>query len=68
VNFFQDYGQSNFLGADVLADQEKNQELGSPEIEKIVSTLKLIQAIHRLKWTWQLGNVALAMWDLAKQT
>jgi hypothetical protein len=52
-----------------LADQEKKfQELGSPEIEKIVGTLKLIQAIHRLKWTSQLGNVALAMWNLAKQT
>jgi hypothetical protein len=29
-----------------------------------VGTLKLIQAIHALKWRWQLGTVALAMWTL----
>jgi hypothetical protein len=49
-----------------LADQKKKSGIVQPRnVFKKLGTLKLI---HRLKWTWQLGNVALAMWILEKQT
>jgi hypothetical protein len=46
-----------------LSTPKTIQALGIPQILKFVGCLKIIHAVHRMKWAWQFGNVALAMWS-----
>lgn len=50
------------FGPEVWAHQKQFRHWTSHKFMKVVDSLKLIQAVHRMKWNWQFGNVALGMW------
>jgi hypothetical protein len=50
-------GQSDILGQKFGQTWKRHSCLGQPRKFIFVSSLKLIQAIHKGKWTWQFGKI-----------
>jgi hypothetical protein len=52
-------GQSQFLGRHF--GRQKIRHFTAQKFSNFWGSLKLIWAVHRVKWTWKFGNVSLVM-------